>query len=232
MSFERIATMSAPPAPASAPPAPAPEVIVNHHRHSLRADGDPDKAIRDAVTRIHDTPLSPAGIERIHEKGAPPTQYIWCSDLWRCIETAVELQKHQGGLIIIDGDLGEVRHPKVLKRPVEEFDVLDDDEVRKITQNFIRMDPPEIREETRGLGGSADARYRGTLTRIAEWCIRRKVKEVTIISHGDSLASLAAMCKKEVYSADEFGRITATYNGTWTYNSSRDVGIVDEGALV
>lgn len=215
--------MSAP-AP-SAPPAPS--VTVYHHRHSLRADCDSDKAVRDTVTRIHDTQLSPAGIGRIHEKGAPPTQYIWCSDLWRCIETAVELQKRNGGVIIIDGQLGEVRHSNVLKRPIEEFDVLDDDEVRKLTHNFIRIDPPEIREETRGLGGAADARYRGTLTRIGDWCINRKVTEVTVISHGDSLASLAAMCNKEVYSADEFGQITAIYNGTWTYKSSRDVGIID-----
>jgi broad specificity phosphatase PhoE len=203
-------------------------VDVNLHRHSLRADCDPDETVRATVTtRIHDTPLSPAGIGRIHEKGAPPTQYIWCSDLWRCIQTAVEIQKHCGGIIIIDGDLGEVKHPKVLKRPVEEFDVLDDNEVRKLTQNFIRLDSPEVQEETRGLGGSADARYRGALTRIAKWCMKRDVTEVTVISHGDSLGSLAAMCNKELYSVEEFGRITATYNGTWTYKSSRDVGIID-----
>ena len=217
MSFARVAYN------ASAPPS----VDINLHRHSLRADGDPDKAIRDTVTRIHDTPLSPAGITRIHEKGAAPTQYIWCSDLWRCIETAVELQKCNGGVIIIDGDLGEVRHPKVFKRPVEEFDVLDDDDVRKLTQNFIRLDPPDIREETRGLGGTADARFRGSLSRIGEWCIKRKVNEVTVISHGDSLASLASMCNMELYSADEFGRITATYDGTWVFKSSQDVGLMN-----
>ena len=222
MSFDRTVTMSSA----------THSVTLHLHRHSLRADCDPSKEVRDAVPRIHDTPLSPAGIARIHEKGAPPTQYIWCSDLWRCIETAVEIQKHNGGVIIIDGDLGEVRHPKVLKRPIEEFDVLDDEEVRKLTHNFIRLDPPVIREETRGLVGTADARYRNTLTRIAEWCIQRKVKDVTIISHGDSLASLADMCKKELYTADEFGRITAIYNGNWTYKSSRDVGIIDAGTLV
>lgn len=196
------------------------------HRHSLRADCDPDPTVQATVTRIHDTQLSPAGIERIREKGATPTQYIWCSDLWRCIETAVEIQTRNGGIIIIDGELGEVRHPKVLKRPVEEFDVLDDEEVRKLTQNFIRLDPPVIREETRGLGGAADARYRGTLTRIGDWCIRRKVSVVTVISHGDSLASLAAMCNMSIYSIEEFGHIMATYNGTWTYKSSADAGIM------
>lgn len=211
--------------PTSLPSAPA--VDVNLHRHSLRADGDPDPDVRATVTRIHDTQLSPAGINRIHEKGATPTQYIWCSDLWRCIETAVEIQKHNGGIIIIDGELGEVRHPMVLKRPVEEFDVLDDQEVRKLTQHFIRLDPPVIREETRGIGGTADARYRGTLTRIGEWCLRRKVSEVTIISHGDSLGSLAAMCRKELYSIEEFGHIKATYDGTWTYKSNADAGIID-----
>ena len=226
MSFARTATMSTPSAPTPSAP-PAPSVDMNLHRHSLRADGDPDPEVRATVTRVHDTPLSPAGIERIHEKGATPTQYIWCSDLWRCIQTAVEVQKSNGGIIIIDGDLGEVRHPKVLKRPVEEFDVLDDDEVRTLTQHFIRLDPPEIREETRGLGGSADARYRATLTRIAQWCIRRKVTEVTVISHGDSLGSLAAMCNKSLYSIEEFGRVTATYDGTWTYKSNADAGIMD-----
>lgn len=221
MSFARTTTMSASVSPSAA------SVDVNLHRHSLRADGDSDPDVQATVTRIHDTPLSPAGIVRINEKGAAPTQYIWCSDLWRCIQTAVEVQKRNGGVIIIDGDLGEVRHPKVLKRPVEEFDVLDDDEVRKLTQHFIRLDPPEIRDETRGLGGSADARYRATLTRIAQWCIRRKVKEVTVISHGDSLGSLAAMCNKSLYSIEEFGRVTATYDGAWTYKSNADAGIMD-----
>jgi broad specificity phosphatase PhoE len=216
--FARTATMSS--------AAPAPAVDVNLHRHSLRADGDSDPAVQATATRIHDTPLSPAGIDRINEKGAAPTQYIWCSDLWRCIQTAVEVQKRNGGIIIIDGDLGEVRHPKVLKRPVEEFDVLDDDEVRKLTQHFIRLDPPTIREETRGLGGSADGRYRASLTRIAQWCIQRKVKEVTVISHGDSLGSLAAMCNMSLYSIEEFGHIKATYDGTWTYKSNADAGIM------
>ena len=220
MSFARTSTMSAP------APAPAPSVDVNLHRHSLRADGDSDPAVQATATRIHDTPLSPAGIDRINQKGAAPTQYIWCSDLWRCIQTAVEVQKRNGGIIIIDGDLGEVRHPKVLKRPVEEFDVLDDEEVRKLTQHFIRLDPPTIREETRGLGGTADARYRASLTRIAQWCIQRKVKEVTIISHGDSLGSLAAMCNMSLYSIEEFGHIKATYDGTWTYKSNADAGIM------
>jgi broad specificity phosphatase PhoE len=201
-------------------------VDINLHRHSLRADCDPDKAIRDSVTRIHDTHLSPSGIERIHEKGAAPTQYIWCSPLWRCIETAVEIQKRNGGVIIIDAGLSEVMHPKVLKRPVDEFNVLDDEEVRKLTQLFIRLDTHLPFEETRGLGGDADARYRGTLGRIGEWCLKRKVTEVTVISHGDSLASLASMCNKELYSVEEFGHITATYNGTWSYKSSQDVGII------
>jgi len=220
-----MTSVSASTSPSASAPS-APSVDVNLHRHSLRADGDADPAVQATVTRIHDTPLSPAGIERIHEKGAAPTQYIWCSDLWRCIQTAVEVQKRNGGIIIIDGELGEVRHPKVLKRPVEEFDVLDDEEVRKLTQHFIRLDPPVIREETRGLGGTADARYRGTLTRIGDWCLQRKVSEVTVISHGDSLGSLAAMCNMSLYSIEEFGHIKATYNGTWTYKSNADAGIM------
>jgi len=216
---------------ASAPSASAPivpKVLLNLRRHSLRADGDPDKAIQDLVTRIHDTQLSPAGIARIHEKGAEPTQYIWCSPLWRCIETAVEVQKRNGGIIIIDAGLCEVMHPKVLKRPVEEFDVLDDDDVRKLTQLFIRLDTTNPPEETRGLGGTADARYRGTLARIGDWCIQRKVPVVTVISHGDSLGSLAAMCRMSLYSIEEFGRVSATYDGTWTFHSSDDAGIIDE----
>ena len=217
MSLARTATMS------SASSA----VDITLHRHSLRADGDPDPVVQASVTRIHDTPLSPAGIQRIREKGTNATQYIWCSDLWRCIETAVEVQKANGGVIIIDGDLGEVRHPRVLKRPVSEFDVLDDDAVRTLTQNFIRLDPPEIQEESRGLGGDADLRYKASLARIGDWCRRRKVSEVTVISHGDCVASLAALCGKSIYSIEEFGCITATYNGTWTYKSSVDAGIMD-----
>jgi hypothetical protein len=49
---------------------------------------------------------------------------------------------------------------------------------------------------------------------------------VTVISHGDSLGSLAAMCNMSLYSIEEFGHIKATYDGTWTYKSNADAGIM------
>jgi broad specificity phosphatase PhoE len=210
-------------------------VIVDLHRHSLRADGDADPEVQATVTRKYDTPLSPAGIIRIHEEtDVVPTQYIWCSPLWRCIETAVEIQKRNGGVIIIDSGLCEIMHPKVLKCDIKDFGVQDDTEVRKLTELFIRLDTSFPEEETRGIDGSADERYRATLTRIGEWCLKRQVPRITVVSHGDSLGSLAAMCKKDLYSIEEFGRITAIYSsgfadhpGKWTYMSSKNAGIID-----
>jgi broad specificity phosphatase PhoE len=220
--------------PGHLPASSIPSVIMDHYRHSLRADGDPDEAVQATVIRKYDTPLSPAGIARIYETEVVPTQYIWCSPLWRCIETAVEIQKRNGGVIIIDAGLGEVMHPKVLKCDLKEFSVQDDTEVRKLTELFIRLDTPFPEEETRGIDGSADERYRASLVRIGEWCLKRKVPRITIVSHGDSLGSLAAMCKKELYAIEEFGRITAVYNsgfaghvGKWTYISSNNALVMD-----
>jgi len=207
----------------------APSVTVNLFRHSERADEDGDPVVRaTAVARPFDTPLSPAGIVKAQRKHAAKTRYIFSSPFERCIQTAAEFQKRNGGIIVIDHGLGEVWHPKVVKRPLAEVTLLDDEQVMKITTNFIRNDTPfPEEEENRGTGGSADARFRASITRIANWCAQRQTYEVVIVSHGDSVSSLAAMCGKEIYSIEPCGRISASYNGSWTLLETDEVGIMN-----
>jgi len=212
-------------------------VTVHVFRHSLRADEDENSEVRaTALARPFDTPLSPAGIAKAQTKAQgtaqvkpiAKTRYIFCSPFWRCIQTAREFQKINGGIIIIDHGLGEVWHPKVVKRPLAEITLVDDDKVSELTELFIRNDTPlPDEEETRGTGGSADARYRASFTRIAQWCAQRKNYEVIIVSHGDSVSSMAAMCGKEIYSIEPCGHITASYNGSWNLVETDEVGIMN-----
>ena len=208
----------------------APSVKVDVFRHSFRADEDEDPVVRaTALARPFDTPLSPAGIIKAQRKYATKTRYIFCSPFERCIQTAAEFQKRNGGIIVIDHGLGEVWHPKVVKCPLAQVTLLNDEQVSKITTNFIRNDTPlPEEEETRGGGGSADARFRAAFTRIALWCAQRQTYEVVIVSHGDSVSSMASMCGKEIYEVQPCGRITATYNGSWSILESDEVGMMGE----
>ena len=202
-------------------------IIIDLYRHSRRADDDDDPVIRaSAEARPFDVSLSPAGHEKAQLKHISGTGYIFCSPFWRCIQTAKEFQDRKGGIIMIDNGLCEVWHPKVTKVPLAQVALHGDEVVSTLTTLFKRNTTPlPTEEETRGTGGTADARYRATITRIAKWCAAKGIDRVTIVSHGDSVSSLAAMCGVEIYSIEPCGRISASYDGEWTFLDSDEVGV-------
>jgi hypothetical protein len=117
----------------------------------------------------------------------------------------------------------EVYHHKVIG-PLHEFQFRTSDELPPAL--YIRTEHGiPTTEETRGTNGTADARFRAAILDYAERGHRAGIKHIQIFAHGDTISSFGSLLGKEVYST-EFGcSITATYDGTWTFVSSNNVGI-------
>lgn len=185
-------------------------------RHDARMDlDDAEKA---NVDRIYDTPLSTTGL--IHATQLTVHDGIVVSSpLLRCVQTAYP--SLQGRPLVLDSRFMEVYHPKVI-HSLQDFKLRTDAELPPAF--YIRTAHGLPEEETRGIGGSADIRYRAAIQDYADKALRSGIN-VTIFTHGDCLASFAAMLRKEVYSTEYGCSITATYNGTWEFISSNDVGL-------
>ena len=203
-------------------------VEIDLFRHSDRADDyEAPQDVQISVTNPMDPSLSPAGILRASKEHARSCGYIFSSPFLRCIQTAAEFQKRFGGIILIDWGLCEVMHPRVVKGDIEALTVLNDEQVSEITKHFQRLPTTKPSLETRGLGGSADERYKDSLRRIALWCIERDLDRVTIVSHGDSVQSLAQEVGKEIYQTDYCCRMTARFDGEFKYISSNGIGMMN-----
>lgn len=186
-------------------------------RHDARMDSD--EAERANVDRIYDTPLSTAGVAHA-ALVAQPASFVVSSPLLRCVQTALPTLQ---GPLVLDARFMEVFHPKVI-HSIEEFKLRTDAELPPAF--YIRTAHGIPKEETRGIGGSADIRYRAAIQDYADRALRAGIKHVTIFTHGDCIGSFAAMLRKDLYST-EFGcSITATYNGSWEFVSSNDVGLM------
>jgi len=188
-------------------------------RHDARMDTD--EAEKANVDRVYDTPLSTAGVAHAELVAGLPGDIIVSSPLLRCVQTA--LPTLRGRPLVLDSRFMEVFHPKVI-HSIQDFKLRTDAELPPAF--YIRTAHGIPQEETRGLGGSADARYRAAIQDYANRAFLAGIKNVTIFTHGDCLGSFAAMLRKDLYST-EFGcSITATYNGSWEFVSSNDVGIM------
>lgn len=188
-------------------------------RHDARMDLD--ELEKGNVDRIYDTPLSTAGVAHAELVAGRPADIIVSSPLLRCVQTA--LPTLQGRPLLLDARFMEVYHPKVIAS-LQDFTFRTDAELPPAF--YIRTAHGIPAEETRGIGGSADARYRSAIQDYADRAFRAGIKHVTIFTHGDCLGSFAAMLRKELYSTEYGCSITATYNGTWEFISSNDVGIM------
>lgn len=175
-------------------------------RHDARMDTDEMEMPN--VDRTYDTPLSTAGVAHATAAAGRPGDLIVSSPLYRCIQTALPWLN---GPLILDARFMEVYHPKVIV-PIQDF-------------KFRTAHGIPTKLEQQGINGDADHRYRAAIQDYAERAHRAGIKHVQIFTHGDCIGSFAAMFGKEVYST-EFGcSITGIYNGTWTFESSNDVGI-------
>lgn len=205
-------------------------VEIDLFRHSDRADDhDAPDMVQALVTNPMDPPLSPAGIDRASKEPARATSYIYCSPFLRCVQTAAQFQKRFGGIIVLDWELCEVLHPRVLKGPLANLSLLNNDQISEITRHFERAPTTQpLGEESRGAGGSADHRYKATIRRIAETCMSRGIDRVTIVSHGDSLQALAQEVDKEIYQTDYCCRMTASFDASgFHFLSSNGIGIMN-----
>ena len=128
---------------------------------------------------------------------------IYSSPYSRCLETAYAIETKNK--IIINGRLSEVNHFNVLKQQINEVHEVLKNDLRFLfgkTHDEISQINFVLNEESRGIGGSADDRYRDELNKITEFAIFNNYKNILIVSHGDCLASLVSMCGKSVYSTD------------------------------
>jgi len=138
---------------------------------------------------------------------------IHVSPYARCVQTALALKTNKK--FTINGQLGEVNHPKTIKHPLDTVIPT----IKSDLSNMFKLPDATIddikfvtKEETRGIGGSADKRYRDQLNLIATNAIKDNHSNVLIITHGDCLGSVVAMCNMSLYSIEFAGIIFAKYN--------------------
>jgi broad specificity phosphatase PhoE len=230
-------------------------------RHADRADDDTaPPEIHMKVDREEDTPLWPAKGEETARrmtndhlmKPDGPIDLIVSSPLLRCIQTAVAANQLIGNKSIsIDNGLCEVWHRNVLKgialregisavkmrtpKELEQFGI--NTSILKFNTD-IKLPPSE---ETRGIGGTADSRFRESIKRIAIESVRAGQHKLLIISHGDCVDSFVALCTskkgsvptKSIYEINYGAIVVADYHmesDEWTLieDECHGVGIMDE----
>ena len=206
-------------------------------RHGDRAD-DSD-AFKDLVDRPFDPPLSPMGIkttervvnERLHEIDA-----IFSSPFLRCVQTAAVAQNLLNvSSCIIDSGIIEVWHPRVLKSRLCDILLRTDAELlqfvpRAIFKHGFQSLPFVINDEgeTQGIGGSADQRFRSSLTRIAIDAANSGYRSILVVTHGDCINSVGEMAGKDIYSVDYCGLIVVDFiDSSWQFVDSFGIGILD-----
>lgn len=224
-------------------------------RHGDRADDDAAGAeVKATVDRVEDPPLSPKGhvtarqmIDRIKIKLNGSINKIVSSPLLRCVQTAVAAREallqedlptdllDPENKIKLDFGLREVWHPKVLKRAISEvnfrtfLELSRDWSIDATILESISETGSSI-EETRGIGGSADQRYRESVQRLAVESANAGHKNLLIVTHGDCLGSFVAMVapNKSIYQVDYCGVICAEYDNKskkWTLVNEECYGV-------
>jgi broad specificity phosphatase PhoE len=203
-------------------------------RHTKRLDdyNNPPE-VQATVQRVWDTEIDEEGVEmaRAFAVTMPKPEVVVASPMFRCVQTAAVFLRVWGGHMLVDSNWIEVWHPKVLKAPLATAILRTDEELKAYYPSISRLTsgvPP--REETRGIGGSADHRYFVTLQASARHFADIKVNSVVIVSHGDSLSAMAKLFKKEIYSVEYCASITADYEwatGAWTFVGETGVGWTD-----
>jgi len=168
------------------------------------------------VDRIWDCPLDMEGIQMAIDfaKKLERPQIVISSPMLRCFQTAGAALSVWGGLIQVDARWCEVWHPKVLKAPLAEAKLRTFAEYQEHYRLFARMPysvPKE--EETRGLGGSADARYIDAMKKTAKELKDDGITSAVVVSHGDMLQSVASVIGgMSIYGVEYLGSITTDYN--------------------
>ena len=158
-----------------------------------------------------------------------PIDKIVSSPMLRCAQTAgqvsVGIGKTSDGTfhtVNIDSSLIEVWHRKVLKvEKIQDAKLCTDKPglPEEVTFTDFPTKLPTV-EETRGIGGSADARFCEAIRNIATSSSKEGHKTVVLVTHGDCLGSAVAMMApdKSVYEVEYCGIVTAVFDpktGKW-----------------
>ena len=199
------------------------QTTIEIFRHEERMDCVEDE--KEYVDIPHDTPLSCAGCAKAiaSANDVEPANLTISSPLKRCVQTAKPFLK--GNVLIVDARFMEVFHPKVVG-PLANFTLRSDEELHVPFLIRTRHDIPV--EESRGIGGTADQRYRAAIIDVAQKAQSAGIKHVRIFTHGDCLGSFASMFRKSIYQVDFGASMSATYDGTWTYIGGIGIGIMDD----
>ena len=162
---------------------------------------------------------------------------VVASPFSRCVQTAAFVCYILGipKLTLLDG-LGEVHHPKVLKKPIAEAQLrsLSDLELPEGIEIDGNHTIGKKAEEIRGINGSADDRFRAEILKIAQDAARNGRHVVLVVTHGDCLASCVAMTEppKSVYQTDYCACVCLEFNFitnqiTIVAENNHGVGIMD-----
>ena len=191
--------------------------------------------LQEQVDRIWDCPLDAEGIAlatAFTSKIEKP-EIVITSPMLRCFQSAGAALSVWGGIIQVDARWCEVWHPKVLKEELKDVFLRSDAEYRQHYPLFAHLNTwLPTGEETRGQGGTADARY---ITRIRESAAEfkaAKIKTALIVGHGDMLQSVAAVLGgMSIYQVDYMASITVNYDwatGTFKLVSTDGIGYMVE----
>ena len=192
-------------------------------RHEERMDCDEEE--KKNVDIPHDTPLSSMGCAKAFQSadGLEAATLTISSPLKRCVQTAKPYLK--GTALIIDARFMEVFHPKVVG-PLANFTLRPDEDLN--VPFIIRTrDGIPAAEESRGIGGTADQRYRMAIIDVAQKAHKAGIKHVRIFTHGDCLGTFAAMFGKSMYQVEYGASMKATYDGMFTYVEDNGIGMTD-----
>jgi len=225
-------------------------------RHGDRADDhEASPEVQALVDRVEDTPLSPAGLDTAAKVShthlsSQGIEIIISSPMLRCIQTAsIAASILKKPNVTLDLDLREVWHPKVLKKPVYEVQLRTLEEIQRFPPHFVNIVANQatlntlgtqntFREETRGIGGSADRRFQDEIDRLATELYKKGYKSALFVTHGDCLGSAVArfVRGKSIFEVNYCGIVRGDFdldlntgNITWTLGDSNPgVGIMDD----
>jgi broad specificity phosphatase PhoE len=198
------------------------QTTIEIFRHEERMDSVDEE--KKNVDIPHDTPLSTTGCVNafVAADGVEASTLTISSPLKRCVQTAKPFLK--GTALVVDARFMEVYHNRVIG-PLADFTLRTDEELGIPFLIRTRHGLP-AEEESRGIGGTSDQRYREAIYDVASKAQKAGIKHVRIFTHGDCLGSFAAILGKEIYEVNFGASITATFNGTWTYVGNKGVGIM------
>ncbi len=188
------------------------------------------------VDRVWDCPLDTEGIAlatAFASKIEKP-EIVITSPMLRCFQSAGAALSVWGGIIQVDARWCEVWHPKVLKvEDLKDAFLRSDAEYKQHYPLFAHLNTGlPVREETRGQGGTADARFIARIRESAKEFKAAKIKSALIVGHGDMLQSVAAVIGgMSIYEVNYMASITVSYDwaaGTFTLVSTDGIGYMAE----